>query len=428
MNIASSSVAEILKRHVTLEVESIDRLYLNLYVPQLQRDLGIVGFIKYHLGQPIPSTAAVAARSRQFVRDIQQFTTEQGVPLVAFEQGQRKEDIAHAHLARFQRDEGVLFVGRAQEKAPIFRTERRRRADTGEPYPWIVRSTALVNHFYFYCVDADFGPFFLKFCSYFPYNAKLCLNGHEYAKRQLAQRGIGYEALDNGFLACQDPTQLQRICDGLSAAKIDRLARKWFARLPHPFTAADRRAGYRYDLSILQAEFALTQILDRPLTGRLLFEQLVHEHLDLGRPDQVQLIFGRRVGRRTPGRFRTRVITAGVEPTLHVDYKHSKIHQYHKLGRGFRTETTINNPRDFAIGKRLHNLPFLRQVGFQANRRLLDVQTLSYDRRRRVPAAPAAAARRRPAHSRAALRGPPRARAAPGPGHLPPADRRLHPP
>ena len=378
MNISSSSVADILKDQVTLEVESIDRMYLNLYVPQLQRDLGVVGFIKYHLGQPVPSTVVVADRSRQFVRAARRFCDERGVPLISFKKGQRKDDVAQEHLARFQGTEGVLFVGRAQEKASVFRTERRRRPDTGQPDPWIVRSTAMVNHFYFYCVDADFGPFFLKFCRYFPYNAKLCINGHEYAKRQLAHQGIAYQALDNGFLSCAEPERLQRLFDGLSSLRIRCLVDTWFARLPHPYTEADRIAGYRYDVSILQAEFALTQVLDRPRTGRLFFEQVLRENLDLGRPDQIQLIFHRRVTRRTPGRFRTRVITDGVTPSLYVDYKSCKIHQYHKLGRALRTETTINNPRDFAIGKRLHNLQ-LRQVGFQANRRLLDVQTITYD-------------------------------------------------
>ena len=95
--------------------------------------------------------------------------------------------------------EGVLFVGRAQEKAPVFRTEKRRNPITGATYPWIVKTTAMVNHFYMYAVDDDFGPFFIKFCSYFPYNAKLCINGNEWAKRQAAKAGIGFEALDNGF-------------------------------------------------------------------------------------------------------------------------------------------------------------------------------------------------------------------------------------
>jgi hypothetical protein len=124
-------------------------------------------------------------------------------------------------------------------------------------------------------------------------------------------------------------------------------------------------------------------VLDQPVTGRVFFEEVIRENLDLGRPDQVQLIFNRAIVRKgprpTPGRFRTRVITEGVYPSLHVDYKATRIEQYHKEGRALRTETTINNTNDFSIGKRLHNLPALREVGFKANRRLQDVQRISHD-------------------------------------------------
>src|SRR6202035_6165810 len=164
------------------------------------------------------------------------------------------------------------------------------------------------------------------------YTAKLCLNGHEYAKRQLDNKGIGYEALDNGILSCGDPRRVQAICDGLSAEKIDALLRKWFRKLPHPFTANDRQAGYRYRISILQAEFSLTQVLDRPVTGRVFFEEVIRENLDIGRPSQVQLIFERRVNKTTPGRFRTRVITEGVIPSLHVDYKNTRIKHITRRG------------------------------------------------------------------------------------------------
>jgi hypothetical protein len=132
-------------------------------------------------------------------------------------------------------------------------------------------------------------------------------------------------------------------------------------------------------VSILQAEFALTQVLDRPLTGRCFFEEVIRENLDLGRPDQMQLIFARRVSRRTPGRFRTRVLTEGVVPSLHVEYKKSKVKQSHKEGQALRTETTINDTYDFAIGRALRNLPALREIGFAANRRLLHVESLSHD-------------------------------------------------
>jgi hypothetical protein len=378
MSIAQT-VTEVLREHVTLAVESIDRMYLNVYVPQLQHERGVVAFFRAHRGATFASSALMAPMTYAFVQALDDFIKAEKIPVVRFLKGQRKDALAAEHLAQFRQAEGILFIGKAQEKVSVFRTEKRRNPATGQSYPWIVRATALVNQYYIYAVDEDFGPFFLKFSSYFPYNARLCINGHEYAKRQLTQRGIAYAALDNGFLTCADPVQLQAICDELSPARIDGLLRKWLARLPHPFTAADRAAGYRYDISMLQPEFSLTQVLDRPRLGRILFEDIIHENLDLGRPDQVQLIFARRVTKRTPGRFRTRIITQGVTPSLHIDYKSSRIKQYHKEGRALRTETTINNPRDFAIGKRLANLQALRQVGFSANRRLLDVQSLSHD-------------------------------------------------
>jgi hypothetical protein len=237
----------------------------------------------------------------------------------------------------------------------------------------------MVNHYYVYLVDRDFGPLFIKFCSYFPYAAKLCLNGHEWLKRQLTRRGIPYEPLENGIRSSAEAARVQRIANDLDAPKIDALFRKWLRRLPHPFTAAHRKAGYRYHLSILQAEFALTQVLDRPVTGRCFFEEVIRENLDIGRPDQMQLIFDRRVTRRTPGRFRTRVLTEGVVPSLHVQYKRSKVKQYHKEGQALRTETTINDTYDFKIGRALRNLPALREIGFAANRRLLRVEHLSHD-------------------------------------------------
>ena len=141
---------------------------------------------------------------------------------------------------------------------------------------------------------------------------------------------------------------------------------------------------------MLQAEFSVTQTLDSPVAGRIFFDQVIRDNLDLGRPDRVSLIFDRKIIRKgkraTPGRFRTRVITDGVTPSLHVDYKNSKIKQYHKLGKALRTETTINETRDFGVAKGLSHLPELKEIGFTASRRLLDVQRISHD-----PAAGAAA-------------------------------------
>ena len=137
---------------------------------------------------------------------------------------------------------------------------------------------------YVYAVDKDFGPFFIKFSSYFLYTARMCINGHEYAKRQLALEGIEFEALDNESLSCADRTRLQQILDELNETKIEELVHEWLDRLPDPFDPKEHQARYNYRISILQAEFSRTQVFDRPLSGGHLFEELIRENLDLGRP------------------------------------------------------------------------------------------------------------------------------------------------
>ena len=269
-------------------------------------------------------------------------------------------------------------MGVAQEKAQTFHGKK-----VDGRFEYARDKAVYVNHYYFYIDDADFGPLFLKVCSYAPWAIKLCLNGHEWAKRQLEKKmrfqllrqGIACEALDNGFLSCSEPEKLQQICDSLSPEDIDRLFRKWLARVPLPLRPEDRDAGYDWTLSIWQMEVSLTQIFDRPLRGREFFEEIIRDNLDLGRPDnalstlapRVQLIFDRVVTKKTPGEFRTRVIQNGVHPSLHISYKNFDLKQYFNEGRGCRTEGTFRNPKDFDVNrcafnscaKGLNNLPYL---------------------------------------------------------------------
>lgn len=376
------SVADVLAEHVSFELSCVDRMYCNVYVPKLQYAGGVLGFLKRHLQMQVASTAPLGRISARFDREVHQFAEKRCIPWVEFAKGQRKDDLMRERLSTFTGTEGVVFIGRAQEKTNVFRTEKRRNA-SGERYPWVVKTSAVINHFYFYCLDQDFGPFFLKFCSYFPYTAKLCINGHHWAQHQAAKAGLHFTAMDNAFADVSDPQALQAICDRFGPEQIEELLLKWLAILPDPFTDRDRAAGYGYQLSVLQAEFSLTQMLDTPSSGRIFFEHVIRDNLDTGRPDQVSLIFDRGIRRAryhpTPGSFRTRVITDGVTPSLHVDYKRTRIKQYHKEGRALRTETTINDPGDFQIGKRLVNLPALREIGFSANRRLLGAQRLDHD-------------------------------------------------
>src|SRR5262245_5788089 len=306
------SVADVLNDHVTLEVEGIDRMYLNVYQPRLQTESGVASFFRFHRGETFASSALMAPMSTAFVAAVEDFVDREAVPMLTFAKGQRKDDVAKQFHAQFRGNEGIVLVGKAQEKTPVFRTEKRRNPETGRPYPWIVRSTAMVNHVYFYGLDADFGPFFLKFCTDFPYTAKLCINGHEYVKRQLAKEGIAFEALDNGILTCANPRRLQQLCDGLSASKIDRLLRKWLARLPHPVPGQVRWGGFRVGLSVPPAGVLLAQGLGRPVSGPVFFGGVIRGDLGPGPPGPVEMDLPEPFTQRAPGRFRTRVLTEGV--------------------------------------------------------------------------------------------------------------------
>ena len=232
MNI-THSLAQLQKEHVVLELECIDRMYLNAYVPQLTSEAGIAAFCRGYLGHRFASTKQAVAMTDAFIKSIRAFIQKEALELVRFQKGQRKDEVMHKHLRQFKKPEGVPFVGVAQEKMRVPRTTRK-ALPGGGTIPWIMYSTAMVNVYYFYCRDQDFGPFFLKF-------------------------------------------------------------------------------------------------------------------------------------------------TEGVVPSLHVYYKNTHLKQYHKEGRGLRTETTINNTYDFAVGRRLKNIPALRQIGFAANRRVLQVEQLTHD-------------------------------------------------
>jgi hypothetical protein len=371
-----TDINEILKDHVTLDIECIDRIYLNGYIPNLQMGGQLVRFLQ-HRGYKIPSPAILGKMTNAYKKAVEIFAEEEGIPLFHFERGVRKDDIAAQYREQRGDKEGILFIGIAQERAYAYKAHKKVQGQMVRfEYS---RQSVFVNHYYFYIQDEDFGPGFIKVCTYAPYAVKICLNGNEWAKRQLRKRNIAFEALDNGFLSCEDPSTLQEICDQLGPDQIQAFFDKWQALLPWRLTTEDRQAGYQYRLSIWQVEFSRTQVFDDPVRGRQWFEAVIRDNLDTGRPDRIQLVFERRVTKRTPGLFRTQVVTEGVNPSLHAYYKKTHVKQYFKEQRALRTETTINNTRDFYVGKDISNLPFLQQLGRQINRRLLDAQHISYD-------------------------------------------------
>jgi hypothetical protein len=374
------TVNDVLDGHVALDLECLDRVYLNAYVPNLQVGGQVVSFLTAHLGNPIPSPAIFDKIGTVFRRAVSRFADEEHIPVVRFTKTDRKIEKMQPYIdaqARTGRS-GVAAIGVAQEYANVF-TGTQRDAPNGIPWFSFTKADRRVSCYYFYLWDDDFGPAFVKVCAYFPYPAKIWINGHEWAKRQATHAGIGFTELSNGFAATDDPAGLQTICDRLGPATIEAFAERWFGVLPLPLTEHDHASGYWWEISMRQVEVSRTIVFTQPRHARGFFEALVADNLDIGRPEHIELIFSRhpiRRGRRPSVQkvFSTRVVTRGVEVTVNALYKHSRIKQYLKDGRALRIETVVNDTHDLGCQRRLHNLPELQAKACAANRRLLDTE------------------------------------------------------
>jgi hypothetical protein len=367
------TTSDILDGHVMLDIECLDRIYLNGYVPNLQVGGQVVQFLAAR-GFPIPSPAVVNRIGERFRESVRRFAESNHIPVVRFKKGDRKIAVMQRYLraqAATGRS-GVAAIGVAQEFQRVATCTTKQANNGGAPHFGWDRADRRVSCFYFYLWDEDFGPGFIKITSYFPYPIKVWLNGHEWAKRQASKAGVGFTALANGFASCDDPGGLQVICDRLGPGTIGVFFERWMARLPLPLSATDREHGYWWELSMRQIEVSRTLVFDHPRNGRAFFEALVADNLDLGRPDQVELIFGRRIRSTTAGVFATRVVTRGVDVTINAGYKHSRVKQYFKEGRALRIETVINDPSDLGVLRRLQHLDVLQRKARDVNRRVLE--------------------------------------------------------
>jgi hypothetical protein len=374
------TVNDVLAGHSVLDVECLDRIYLNAYVPILQSSGQVVAFMTQHLGLPIPSPALMEKIGTRFRAAVASFADANHIPWVRFAKEDRKAEVMAPHLRRQAATgrSGVAAIGVAQEFQRVWAAYRR-ETNTAAPQFTFAKADRRVTCYYFYLWDEGFGPAFIKVCAYFPYPAKVWVNGHEWAKRQAIRAGLGYHELSNGFAACDDPSLLQRICDRLRPETIESFAQRWLHRLPMPLTRDDERSGYWWELSMRQVEVSRTIVFDAPRRARAFFEALIADNLDLGRPANIEIIFNRHIQRNTPGLFRTTIDRPAIGPdaggvVLNVYYKHSRIKQYLKDGRAMRIETVVNVPRDLGCNARLPNLAELQARARACNRRILEAE------------------------------------------------------
>ena len=298
---ATVTVNDVLDGHVGLDMECLDRIYLNGYVPNLQVGGQVVSFMTAHLGNPIPSPAIMEKIGTAFRRAVDRFAEDNQIPVVRFGKDDRKidRDAAVSGAAGGDRPGGGgRDRGGAGVRAGVHRDQAHGRT-TGVWFSF-TKAERRVTCYYFYLWDDDFGPAFVKVCAYFPYPMKIWVNGHEWAKRQATKAGIGFTELSNGFATCADPAALQAICDRLGPGAIRVFAERWWSILPLPLTEHDRAAGYWWELSMRQVETSRTLVFDAPRRARGFFEALVADNLDIGRPELIELIFKRGQRRGAP--------------------------------------------------------------------------------------------------------------------------------
>ena len=380
------TAADMVAGHVTLDISCLDRIYLNGYIAKLQTSGGVVYFFNDHRGKRIVSPALFEPIGAKFRKDMGDWAQANGVPVIRFKAEERKADVVAPYLdaAAAAGRSQVAVIGCAQEFQRVWTA---RKHDTGpgrSPQFSFTKEQRRVSVFYIYIWDTRMGPGFIKICTYFPYPLKVWVNGHEWAKRQALAAGIGFTELSNGFASCDDPAALQQICDRFGPGTVQVWFERWMAKLPLPLTAADRSAGFWWELSMRQVETSRTLVFSTDVRARAFFEALLCENMDLGRPERAELLFRRGQRRGVPSSpprdgFKTRIDQYCSLVTMNINYKNSRLKQYLKDGIALRIETVINNPNDLGCNKQLHNLPELQDKARAINARLLETETAGQD-------------------------------------------------
>ena len=389
------TVNEVLDGQTKLEIDCVDRVYLTMSVPGLMVGGQVINFLTRHEGHPIPSPALLDRRGQGFRRSVESFAEANDIPVIRFagkKSSKRPGVLAESPWPERKIDQvmplmrkaaatgrsQVVAIGVAQEYQRVFTGSK---SQAGNSAVWFSfnRTDRRVICYYFYLWGEGFGPAFFKFCAYFPYPGKIWFNGHEWAKRQAAKAGIVFTELSNGFASTDDPAGLQDICDRLGPGTIGVFAERWWARLPLPFTAVDRAAGYWWDISMRQVEMSKTTVFTAPRHARGFFEALAADNLDLGRPDNMEIIFNRQVRSTTKGVFRTAIDRDNDGVVVNAFDRHSRIKCYLKDGRALRIETVVNDAYDLGVLRRLEHFDELVAKARDANTRLLQTVRVGQD-------------------------------------------------
>jgi hypothetical protein len=345
-----------------------DRLLLNAYIQRLMCPGGVVSFLRDQRQASAITPAYLRNISSTYHHWLQEQAQQAGLEIVQPPPGVRREDWVAPYYQQLGDQAGVAVILKCRERARIAVSYPKR----GHHLELIWR---YVNLYYFYLQDAQLGRLFVRLCPYFPFNAQVCLNGHEWLARQLQQQGIAFRKDDNAFVACDAPDRLQELADAFGPAQIMAGVEPWLARWLPYFTPEERSRGYRHRLFMGQMEYCHNLIFHRAAALDRLFGRLLDHNRAIGTPEKLAVIFGRPNFRPDTRSGRTEVkITKLKTAVLRTGFQSTALKQYVKDRTLLRTETTCQRLEDLSLPKDIRHLPKLREVLDRSNERYLEVQ------------------------------------------------------
>ena len=351
-------------RFVQFSYACWDRIVLRGYYPRLQRPENIVHFFHDVCGDPRITPEVLARRTATYRRWLDSYTEQHRVTVLTAPKGVRKEQVVAPYYRSFKADAGVVVILKSMEQSPTFISyEPRHAPPSGDDYRLIKRARKRFLHYYFYVLDPIMGPMSLCVASYLPFSVNCFMNGHSYVAAELHRADVPFRMQDNAIVRCADPDLLATIADRLDERILQQRASYWATRLAPRFSARERaRCQLAYQWSVAQIEFARDVIFKRRARLHDLFQRAVEIGVALGGATQTRHIFGRHINRRYHGKLET-VLERRDEgfPVLRSYYKSSYVKQYEKGNLLLRTETCLNDTYHLNIGRKLANLPALKQ-------------------------------------------------------------------
>jgi hypothetical protein len=354
---------------IRFDYSCFDRILLNAVIQVLQYPSSVVGFLK----QKRLASELTPAYFRNISNDYHHFVhglaERRRLEIVQPPKDIRREDWVEPFYQNLRGQNGIAVILKSRENARVAASLPRQ----GNHIEFCNR---FVWQYYFYLQDQDFGRMFLRICPYFPFNARACLNGHEWLACRLRDEGISFTQCGNAFRTRGDPVRLQELADRFSPGDIEACAHRWLAQLVPFFTDKERRRqGFGYRLFVSQIEYCTNLIFQRRAALDHLHARLLDLNRSIGHPDKIAVIFGRRITKHTDAGLKTQILDHDLgQPVIRSEYKSSSIKQYVRDHLVLRTETTSCHTPDLGVNKGVEHLPELRQTMAATNDRYLEVQ------------------------------------------------------